>query len=563
MPSTRPRHPPPEHIRQLWETFVENVDPVTKVFHVPTVKPAIEKAVANTATIPRGFEALMFSIYSAAVMSLKDDECKQKFGEARRDLLSRYIRSTKSALSRAKFMGTSNLVVLQALVLHLLSVRDVYEPRAVWSLTGVAIRIAQGMGLERDGEYLGLPPFETEVRRRVWWLLKTHDFRAAELCGLAKFRDLDTNADSTKWPANVNDDQLYPGMTSPAAASNGLTDMVFVNLRDELAKFTVGRIAMYRRQGKHPSQWDLGASGNDKEEVDRACKQIEEIFETKYFRYCDPSQPLHLMTMLVGRFALNVIRFLKHHPRRWASIEQTPASERQLAWEISIKLLEQQSMMQSSPTLKRFSWQSAYFQQWHALIHVLDTLKINPMTEDADKAWQAVRNVYENAPEMISDTKKPIFVAVGNLCLNAYADREAALQRINLYPPPVPDFISQLRQQRDTFNSQRQLRDTQVTRLENLNSHSYDEHRNTSSKSEIDITHMGRHLGSINFQQSATSRQSNFSQTTDTTDDNSFWFNHGFDDSNFYFDVMKMNTDLMTSQGHSWEQWDALVADSN
>ena len=61
-------------------------------------------------------------------------------------------------------MGTTSLVVLQALVLHLLSVRDIYEPRAVWSLTGVAVRIAQGMGLERDGVFLGLPPFETEMR---------------------------------------------------------------------------------------------------------------------------------------------------------------------------------------------------------------------------------------------------------------------------------------------------------------------------------------------------------------------------------------------------------------
>lgn len=564
MPNAKPRHPSPEHIYQLWQAYVENVDPVTKVFHVPTVRPAIEKAAANTEAIPRGFEALMFSIYSAAVMSLKDDECRQKFGEPRSDLRSRYIRATKSALSRAKFMGTSNLVVLQALVLHLLSVRDVYEPRAVWSLTGVAVRIAQGMGLERDGEYLGLPPFETEMRRRVWWLLKTHDFRAAELCGLAKFRDLDTSADSTRWPANVNDDQLYPGMTSPATESNAVTDMVFIGLRDELAKFTVGRVTMYRRQGKHPSQWDLAASGNDKGEVDRACKQIEDIFETKYFRYCDPSQPLHLMTMVVGRLALNVIRFLKHHPRRWASIEQTPLSERQLAWEISIKLLEQQSMLQSSPTLKRFSWQSAYFQQWHALIHLLDTLKINPLIEDADKAWQTVRNIYENTPDMISDTKKPIYIAVGNLCLKAYADREVALQSRNMCLPPTPEFISQLRQQRDILNSQRKVQDTQTRRRENPTIHSYDEHRNMGPKPEADITNLGHGFGYTNFQHGMASRPSNFSQPVEASDDNSFWFDHGFDDSHLYFDeVMRMNPDLTMTQGHSWEQWDTLLADSN
>lgn len=95
-------------------------------------------------------------------------------------------------------MGIISLVVLQALVLHLLSVRDIYKPHTLWSLTSVAVRIAQSMGLERDGVSLGLPPFETEMQRRIWWLLKTHDFRTAELCGLAKFRDLDTGAESTK-----------------------------------------------------------------------------------------------------------------------------------------------------------------------------------------------------------------------------------------------------------------------------------------------------------------------------------------------------------------------------
>ena len=177
---TRLRHPPPERIHQLWQIYIENVDPLMKVVHVPTIRPAIQKAASNLRNIPRSFEALMFAIYGAAIMSLRDDGCcEQRFGEPRKTLLSRYISATKAALSRAEFTGTLSLVVLQALVLHLFSVRDIYEPRVVWSLTGVAVRIAQVIGLERDGETLGLPPFEAEMRRRVWWILKSHDFRAA------------------------------------------------------------------------------------------------------------------------------------------------------------------------------------------------------------------------------------------------------------------------------------------------------------------------------------------------------------------------------------------------
>lgn len=170
--TTASSHPPAELIHQLWQTFLENANPLSKLVHVPTLKPAIEKAITNIEHIPRGFEALMFAIYSMAVLSLTDSECKEMLGETRATLLPRYVAATKTALARARFMSSTSIVVLQALMLHILSIRDIYEPRAVWSLTGVAIRIAEGMGMRLDGTLLGLSPFETEIRRRIWWQLK-------------------------------------------------------------------------------------------------------------------------------------------------------------------------------------------------------------------------------------------------------------------------------------------------------------------------------------------------------------------------------------------------------
>jgi hypothetical protein len=72
---------------------------------------------------------------------------------------------------------------------------------------------------------------------------------------------------------------------------------------------------------------------------------------------------LHLITMLMARAAMNPVRFLTHHPRRWASIKQTPLSERQWVWEVSIKLLEQHSMLQSNSLLKEFAWYAASVMQ--------------------------------------------------------------------------------------------------------------------------------------------------------------------------------------------------------
>ena len=554
---------------------MENVDPLTKVVHVPTLRPAIQKAVSNIGAIPRSLEVLMFAIYGAAVMTLKDDDCKKEFCELRKTLLSRYTSATEAALSRANFMGTTNPVVLQALVLHLHSVRDIYEPRALWSLTGVAVRIAQGMGLERDGVVLGLPPFETEMRRRIWWLLKNHDFRTAELCGLAKFRDLDTGAESTKWPTNVNDDELYPGMPSLPVESNKLTDMAFVALRYELTNFAAARVASFRQQGKDPSQWNLHASGSDKAKVDGAFRELEEILETKYIRYCDPSQPLHLMTMLMARSAMNIVRFLTHHPRRWASIEQTPVSERQWVWEICMKLLEQHNMLQSNPQLKQFAWNAAYNLQWHAFIHVLDSLRAYPLIVDANKAWQLIGKTYENNPGMVFDTKKPTHVAVGNLCLKAYNAREATSQNANICLPPTPGFILQLRQQREIAKAKRQARDARSSQLENPDSHGQANTSDMGLRPDASVVYSSDNLESTHLQQSTMAQPPSLTQTGGTTEDDPFWFINGFDNNQMGNpnDVMNMDLDFMLAQDPSvednatqnitWEQWDAWLADSN
>ena len=569
--NTRPCHPPPQRILQLWQIFIANIDPLTKVVHVPTLRPAIQKAASNTKTIPRSFEALMFAIYSASVMSLNDDECKERLCEPRKTLLSRYITATKVALLRARFMGTTSLIVLQALVLHLLSVRDIYEPRAVWSLTGVAVRIAQGMGLERDGVFLGLSPFETEMRRRIWWLLKTHDSRIAEICGLQKFQHLDIDPNSTKRPTNVNDNQLYPGMPSTLVEPETLTDVAFVALRCELANFAGARVAKFRQQGNNSSQWDRHlASGGDTEEADEAFKEIEELLEIKYLRYCDPSQPLHLITMLMARAAINTIRFLTHHPRRWASIKQTPLSERQWVWEVSINLLEQHNMLQSNALLKQFAWHAAFVMQWHAFIHVLDTLRANPLVSEAEKAWELIGSTYKNNPAMVFDTRKPIHVAVSCLCLEAYSARAAALLQRNICLP-TPEFILQLREQRELLKVKRQAQVAKSSQADDLA-----RARNMGQRSGVGVICSSDNLVSTNIHQSSTSLQPNFAQIdSDATKDEPFWFINGYDDSQVggVNNMTDMDLDFMptpnrsvegnASQAIPWEQWDTWLAESN
>jgi Fungal specific transcription factor domain len=495
-------------------------------------------------------------------MSLNDDDCKKELGEPRQTLLSRYLSATKVALSRAKFMSTTSLVVLQALVLYVMVVRDIYEPRVVWSLTGVAVRIAQSMGLERDGVSLGLPPFETEMRRRIWWLLKTHDFKTAELCGLAKFRDLDMGPGSTKWPTNVNDDQLYPNMPSLPSESNTMTDMAFIAVRGELIRAASRRVGKFREQEKNFSQWDTHSSETDNEEMNKSFKDLEDTLETKYLRYCDPSQSLNFMVMLMARTSMNFILFQMHHPRRWVGKSHVSLSERQLVWDISLKLLEQHSMISLNPHLKQYSWCATYFLPWHPFVHTLDTLRADPLTSNADKAWQLVSGTFSNTLNKISERRKLMRIAIGNLCLKAYSAREAAMQDGIISHTPTPDFILQTRQWCEDAKSKMQAKVARKAQLE------LSEHQNQADPHAIDIVeHAYPHRSTKAQPPSAVG-------TGGTTEEDSFWTTNGFDDGQLgnLDDSMNIDFDLMLAQDQNlgeptapiipWEQWDLWLADS-
>ena len=117
----RALHPSSEQIFRLWRIYLENIHPLTKIVHQPTLQDMILDASSNLDEIPKNLEALMFAIYSTAVMSLQEDECQRLFREPQTSLLERYRFATRKALVRAKFLETSEIMVLQAFVLHLVS----------------------------------------------------------------------------------------------------------------------------------------------------------------------------------------------------------------------------------------------------------------------------------------------------------------------------------------------------------------------------------------------------------------------------------------------------------
>jgi hypothetical protein len=117
-------YPSPNHAIILWRTFLQNVNPLSKVIHAPSVHEELVKASRGIDSMKRSTVALLFAIHTTAVMSMTDAECRNTLNESRRAALARYLSATQHALVAAGFMRTINITVLQAFSIYLVSVFD-------------------------------------------------------------------------------------------------------------------------------------------------------------------------------------------------------------------------------------------------------------------------------------------------------------------------------------------------------------------------------------------------------------------------------------------------------
>ncbi len=117
----RSQHPEPIQGFRLWQAYLDNFNPLTKVLHAPTVQQALLEATGNLDDVSKSMEALMFAIYSCAVYSMSNSECENVTGGTKPFVLTKYQCATRQALVSAGLLRTSNMVVLQAYTLFLVS----------------------------------------------------------------------------------------------------------------------------------------------------------------------------------------------------------------------------------------------------------------------------------------------------------------------------------------------------------------------------------------------------------------------------------------------------------
>ncbi|KAE8148791.1 fungal-specific transcription factor domain-containing protein [Aspergillus avenaceus] len=427
-------HPSPLHIFKLWQAFAENVNPLVKVIHGPTVQQQILEACSSLATITKEFEALMFSIYCIAVVSMSADDVNVTFGESKAVLLARYRRAARLAFTKAGILRTSKLTVLQGLFLFMLSMRTFSDSHSIWSLCGVAMRIAQRIGLHRDGSELGLSVFETEMRRRLWRQLAMLDATSAQSSGITS--QIPYFSADVRAPSNLNDSDLDPRMTEMPPEHRGATEMLFPLVRCEFGDWIQRWSKVHGGTGGGVGF--LATSSAPLAEKDQAIDDLTAEFEAKFLPFCDQSIPLHYMASTLMRTVVASMRFNAHHPRQYGEKEQIPPGEREEVFSICLRIAEAFEDCHSNPLIQRYLWHVDHHLPWDALIYMVHELRYR-VDEKAQKAWSLIDSIYSR--HIYHGKQRPkslLHVSMNELIKKSWREYAAERARQHRSPQPCP-----------------------------------------------------------------------------------------------------------------------------
>ncbi|KAL1970706.1 hypothetical protein VTN77DRAFT_4350 [Rasamsonia byssochlamydoides] len=408
--SLRNYHPTPTQLFVLWKTYEQNVGALVTVLHKPTIRNILVDASANLDSLDKNTEALAFSVYLAAVISMTPEQCMSDLGEERDAAISRYRFATEQALARANLLNSQNLTLIQAAILFLTCIRRQDDSRFVWTLSAVVLRLATGLGLHRDGTNFGLSPFETEMRRRAWWHICILDLRAAEDHGTdPMISDLIYD---TRLPLNIDDDDISPDSKTPPPERVGFTDMTFSLIRCEVT-------LAYRRLTYVPPGTVCPAP-QTLEQRESVVEKLNARLNERYVRHCDMDVPLHWACATVARLIVAKLWLIVHHPL--ARNEQMPALSHEMRNRLlltSIEVIEFSHLLATNENTARWSWLFRTHTQWHAVAFVLAELCVRPLCPGVERAWVAVNSVFNDWERQATQKKGMLWRPLSRLMQRA------------------------------------------------------------------------------------------------------------------------------------------------
>jgi hypothetical protein len=246
-------------------------------------------------------------------------------------------------------------------------------------LNGLVIRAAQSIGLHRDGKVLNLSPFESEIRRRLWWRLLSLDGRAAEDYGLQNISDHNLIV-GVDLPLNVEDADLYPEMKELPTPRLGFTKMTLVLVNIEVARAWSQLLHAGSPTGAMREPFRARIV---KEAVDKLSDMLSR---------CNSVVPPQRMAAGVSKFILRKLDLVsRQRDAMNYAIEndsQNLAAEEYFLEAVSV--LEDADLIWSDELLRPYRWSMHAYRQFQMMLYIVWYLCVRPLGPQTERALAAV-----------------------------------------------------------------------------------------------------------------------------------------------------------------------------
>ncbi|KAI5927808.1 hypothetical protein F4810DRAFT_699056 [Camillea tinctor] len=363
-----------------------SVHPIAPCSHRPT----LEKAYATFwDEITAGFEprpplqAIIFAAMFSGVVSMDENVVYHELGGySKGNWVASLKIGTETALAKANFLRTTKVETMQAFIMYMLPLCRSEVSRAHSVLVGAAVRMAECMGLHRDGEAYGLTPLETHVRRLVWHQLCFLDIRTCEAQGpkpVIRRDDYDT-----KLPLNCNEDDLTNAVVPPNSCDAWTTNTLAL-IRFEINEMM--RVVWLDRRRLESRRTTLTA-------VLTKIENFRRRMSEKYDHLLDVSHPMQRYAKCVMYLLTYRLHVMVLHPYHSNAANPLPPRLNHLLITSGIMVVELSIQLETNPLFHDWSWYlGAYFQYQVALLLATEVY-FRPQAREVDRIWSCLDYVF-------------------------------------------------------------------------------------------------------------------------------------------------------------------------
>jgi hypothetical protein len=310
------------------------------------------------------------------------------FNTDKDQLVAQYRLGTEKALEQADFLTTPDITALQALAIYISVLQHTGEAKPAWLLAGVLVRVGLSMKLHRDGSHFAnITTFEAEIRRRLWWQICFIDSRSEDL-HVSEYK-ISENMFDTKLPTNTDDTNLVLGISHPAVAAEGWTDMTIFLVRCEIWKLS--------------RQLQSSSATSSPHNLDRKLElfqQSQKRIENTYLKHLNPDQPLHSFVVTSTRLFATKVELILHTKRHGCTVQPFDAPQSDKLFMSSLSIIEYTHALQNEPTWSGWSWQTqGRHPPWQALHFVLNQLYTCTWEPICERAFLSAKRSLGSLPD--------------------------------------------------------------------------------------------------------------------------------------------------------------------